>query len=245
MQSTPPPPNPSGSNYRETFAYLCSMLPKSPDDTPDVRAVRNMGAMDAVAALNPCDAFEARLAARIVAMDAHAADALRSASLAVNDPAAMHRCRAQAASMSRQSDAALRTLLRMQAMREKQMAEIHPAAMERAGYWFHEIPVPAPAPEPAPPADAAPFDQLTEAERYAVMYPDRAARIRAAGGLPPTPDYGPPEPELVHDIVHGSSPILRALDQPAAARPRVNPSVYSPSPAIVSPDAAMSHANAP
>jgi hypothetical protein len=136
MQSTPPPPNPSGSNYRETFAYLCSMLPKPPDDTPDVRAVRNMGAMDAVAALNPCDAFEARLAARIVAMDAHAADALRSASLAVNDPAAMHRCRAQAASMSRQSDAALRTLLRMQAMREKQMAEIHPAAMERAGYWF-------------------------------------------------------------------------------------------------------------
>jgi hypothetical protein len=114
-----------------------------------------------------------------------------------------------------------------------------------AGYWFHEIPVPAPAPEPAPSADAAPFDQLTEAERYAVMYPDRAARIRAAGGLPPTPDYGPPEPELVHDIVHGSSPILRALDQPAAARPRVNPSVYSPSPAIVSPDAAMSHANAP
>jgi hypothetical protein len=55
MQSTPS--NPSGSNYRETFAYLCSMLPKSPDDTPDVRAVRNMGAMDAVAALNPCDAF--------------------------------------------------------------------------------------------------------------------------------------------------------------------------------------------
>ncbi len=140
MQSTPPPPNPSGSNYRETFAYLCSMLPKSPHDTPDVRAVRNMGAMDAVAALNPADAFEARLAARIVAMDAHAADALRSASLAVNDPAEMHRCRAQAASMSRQSNAALRALLRMQETHGKQMAETHPAAMERAGYWFQIVP---------------------------------------------------------------------------------------------------------
>jgi hypothetical protein len=137
----------------------------------------------------------------------------------------MHRCRAQAASMSRQSNAALRALLRMQETHGKQMAETHPAAMERAGYWFHEIPTPAHAPEPAPPADATPFDQLTEAERYAVMYPDRAARIRAAGGLPPTPDYGPPEPELVHDIVHGSSPILQALDRQrrngAAEPPRV------------------------
>jgi hypothetical protein len=208
----PTPSNPSGSNYRETFAYLCSMLPKSADDTPDVRAVRNMGAMDAVAALNPADAFEARLAARCVAMDAHAADALRSASLAVNDPAEMHRCRAQAASMSRQSNAALRALLRMQETREKQMAETHPAAIERAGYWFHEIPTPAPEPEPSLPADAAPFDQVTEAERYALLYPDRAARIRAARGLLAAPDFGPPEPELVHDLVHGSSPLLLALD---------------------------------
>jgi hypothetical protein len=146
-------------------------------------------------------------------MDAHDADALRSASLAVNDPAEMHRCRAQAASMSRQSNAALRALLRMQETREKQMAETHPAAMERAGYWFHEIPTPAPEPEPAPPGDAAPFDQLTEAERYAVLYPDRAARIRAAGGLLAAPDFGPPEPELVHNLVRGSSPLLLALDR--------------------------------
>ncbi|MGC1408722.1 MAG: hypothetical protein WA864_07235, partial [Acetobacteraceae bacterium] len=103
-------------------------------------------------------------------------------------------------------------------------AETHPAAMERAGYWFHEIPNAAPAPEPTPPAPA-PFDQLTEAERYAVMYPDRAARIRAAGGLPAAPDFGPPEPELVHAIVHGSSPLLLALDRQrhngAAGPPRV------------------------
>jgi hypothetical protein len=135
-----------------------------------------------------------------------------SAGLFLNDPAEVRRCRAQAASMARQSDAALRTLLRLQATREKQLAETHPAAMERAGYWFRDVSAPAPEPEPAPPAAPDSFSQFTEAERYAVLYPDRAARIRAAGGLPAKLDFAPPEPELVHDLVHGSSPILQALD---------------------------------
>ena len=146
-------------------------------------------------------------------MDAHAADSVRLAGLAVNDAAEMHRCRAQAASMSRQSDAALRLLRRMQSDREKQEAALHPAAMERAGYWFKEISVPAPAPDPVPPDDADPFSRLTEAEQYAVMYPDRAARIRAAGGLPAKLDFDPPEPELLRDIVLGSGPIFQALDR--------------------------------
>ena len=47
--------------------------------------------------------------------------------------------------------------------------------------------------------------------RYGVMQPDCAARIRAAGGLPADLDFGAPEPELVPDIVRGSSPILLAL----------------------------------
>jgi hypothetical protein len=172
--------------------------------------------MDAVAALNPYDAFEARLAARIVGMDAHAADSLRSAGLAAADPAEMHRCRAQAASMARQSDAALRSLLRMQATREKQLAARHPAAMERAGYWFREI--------------------TAEAEQYAVTYPDRAARIRAAGGLPTDLDFGPPEPELVHAVVHSTSPIVQAH-----ARQRHN---GTGEPARVSASATTSHAEA-
>jgi hypothetical protein len=232
MQSTSPPPRPSGSNYREIFALVCSMLPPLPDDTPDTRAARERGAMDAVAALNPADAFEARLAARIVGMDAHAADGLRLAGLAAADPDKMRGCRAQAASMSRQSDAALRSLLRMQATREKQEAALHPVAMERAGYWFREVSVPP----PVPPAAADPFSQFTEAERYAVIYPDRAARIRAAGGLPADLDFGPPEPELVHDVVHSTSPILQAH-----ARHRHNGAAE---PARVSASATTSHATA-
>jgi hypothetical protein len=103
---------------------------------------------------------------------------------------------------------------------------MHPAAMERAGYWFREVSVPEPAASRAPadapqPAEAQsaearsaearsteaqsaePWPEPTqaeidaEAERYAVIYPDRAARIRAAGGLPVRLDFGPPEPAIV------------------------------------------------
>ena len=102
--------------------------------------------------------------------------------------------------------------------------------MERAGYWFHEItPPPKAAPpvttEPAPPvaasanppADQRDFGELTEAEHYALLYPDRAALIRAERGLPPNPSFGPPTPELAEYIVNSNSPILRALDRPPAA----------------------------
>ena len=72
-----------------------------------------------------------------------------------------------------------------------------------------------PSPEPAPPPEpSVPFEAMTEAEQYAVTYPDRARRIRAAGGLPQGFNAGPPEPELLAEIVSGTSPILRALDPP-------------------------------
>jgi hypothetical protein len=79
-------------------------------------------------------------------MDDQAADSLRLAGLHPNDAMEIRRCIAQAASMARQSDAALRSLLRFQAIREKQEAAMQPAALERAGYWFSDISVPAPAP---------------------------------------------------------------------------------------------------
>jgi hypothetical protein len=66
----------TGANYREYFAELCRELPPVPDDDPEARAARQNSAMDAVVALHPDNAFEARLAVRIVSTDAHAADAL-------------------------------------------------------------------------------------------------------------------------------------------------------------------------
>ena len=218
-----PPTNPIGANYREYFAELCRELPPVPDEDPEARAARQKSAMDAVVALHPENAFETRLAVRIVSTDAHAADALRAAALAAGDPEKVRQCRAQAASMARQSDAALRALLRIQATREKQEAAMHPAAMARAGYWFKEVSVPGPDPDPgaaldsagpAPDPDPAPTQPKSEPEPdidaevrlYAALYPDRVARIREAGGLPPRLDFGPPEPEIVAALLRGVVP---------------------------------------
>jgi hypothetical protein len=207
------PTTATGANYREYFAELCRELPPVPDEDPEARAARQNSAMDAVVALHPDNAFEARLAVRIVSTDAHAADALRSAALAAGDPERVRQCRAQAASMARQSDAALRALLRIQATREKQEAAMHPAAMGRAGYWFKEVSAPGPDRDPGPtPAQPkpepkpAPPDIDAEARLYAALYPERVARIREAGGLPPRLDFGPPEPAIVAALLRGVVP---------------------------------------
>jgi hypothetical protein len=87
-------------------------------------------------------------------------------------------------------------------------------------------PTPAPDTDPAPASVAAPtpaapaiipFEQRTPAEQYALIYPARAALIRASGGLPPRLTFGPPDPDIVAALVHGTSPILTALDPPAIA----------------------------
>ena len=210
------PTTATGANYREYFAELCRELPPVPDEDPEARAARQNSAMDAVVALHPENAFEARLAVRIVSTDAHAADALRSAALAAGDPEKVRQCRAQAASMARQSDAALRALLRIQATREKQEAAMHPAAMGRAGYWFKEVSAPGPDHDPGPArtrSGAHPRsrnrtrpDIDAEARLYAALYPDRVARIREAGGLPPRLDFGPPEPAIVAALLRGVVP---------------------------------------
>jgi hypothetical protein len=151
----------------------------------------------------PPPARNTKLAARIVAMGAYADHCLREAGRFVNDPPEMRRNLAQAASMTRQADTLLRTLRRMQAERDAALAKMHPAAMERAGYWFKPCEVPEPAASPPDPdAEGEPkVDIVAEAQRYEVIYPVRAARIRAAGGLPPDLDFGAPDPEIVAELL--------------------------------------------
>jgi len=186
---------------------LLALLPPAVPDTADERCNRDAAAVEAVGSLNPANAIEARLATQIVGADAHAADCLRLAVRPGIDADEVRRCRAQAAMMMRQAQSGVRTLLRMQAVREKAEAAMQPAAMERAGYWFRDVSVPEAEAAPEPVADVA-----VEAEQYARIYPARARRIRALGGLPERLDFGPPSAELVRAIVMGSSPALRALD---------------------------------
>jgi hypothetical protein len=136
MYSIPKLPDPLA---REIYAALCTSLPSPASATPEGRASRDERAMTAVAHYLPENAAEAELAAQIVAADFHAKDALRAAAaaLAVEDAPEARRCRAQAASMMRQMHAGVRTLQRMQAEREKAETAMRPAAMQRAGYWFH------------------------------------------------------------------------------------------------------------
>ena len=163
-------PNLPDSIAREVFATLCRSLPAPIPDTPEARASRDDVAMAAVAELHPTNAFEAKLAADIVLAEAHYADSLRQAGEYRGDLAAINRCRALAMGMLRQMRGLLRDYQRMQAERDKALAATHPAAMERAGWWFRDASVPLPEPAPAEPPEpaaippAVDFAALTEAE---------------------------------------------------------------------------------
>jgi len=200
-----------------TLHNLLTSLPPPPDDTPEAHEAWESAAIAHLAALQPTDAAEADLAVQIVSTSAQARDSFRLNNQPDCDFEKKFRCRAQASAMLRHSQAGLRTLHRIRADREKAEAAMVPAAMRRAGYWFHDVSVPAPA-EPPPPAQPTeqplPADIEAEADQYAVIYPDRAARIRALGGLPYPLDFGPPEPELVLAIATGTTPALRALGPP-------------------------------
>ena len=68
--------------------------------------------------------------------------------------------------------------------------------------------------QPAHEAEPA-IDFAAEAERYAILYPQRAELIRALGHVPDDARFGPPEPELVQAIINGTGPALRGLDRTA------------------------------
>src|SRR5271165_5441998 len=67
------------------------------------------------------------------------------------------------------------------------------------------------------PAAMPKYEDMTEAEQYAVIYPDRAAAIRRHGGMPPGAKYPPPDDAVFTEIVTGNSPVFLALDAEHAA----------------------------
>jgi hypothetical protein len=210
----------------ELYTTLCVLLPPPSADTEDARIARDKLAMTSLAALLPENAFEANLAADIVAAQAWSKHYLRLAAMPGKPQASVDKCTAKANDLQRSARTSINILLRVQALREKTEAARHPGAMERAGYWFRPATVPGPEPaaqpEPAAAPTAAParavadddrFSRMSAGEQYAVMYPDRAARIRAARGLPAEADFAPPEPEIIDEVAYGTGPILLALDR--------------------------------
>ena len=225
--------------YRHIYFTLTACLPPPRDDSPEALHERNEAAVAAAASLCPVTAAEAILAAQSVAAAAHATECLRAA----NDPgmalAMALKCTAQAASMMRQSQSAIRSLQQMQAIRIKRdsdesaaaaaaMAE-HIAASSMTTRLTPAIAEPEPGP-PEPPIEPAPSSESDmpevriseaassdrpDAEMYAVLYPQRTALIRRHGGVPPDAAFGPPDEAMVRALLESRSPLVRALDPEA------------------------------
>ena len=225
-------PNPDYIRTREAYSHLVYTLsislPPPPDASPEALHCRNQSAIAQVTGLCPVTAADAALAAQYVAGAAHAMACMRLGSLPDTDRVMALKCYAQAASLMRQSQAALRTLQRTQAIRKKRDAD--PVTADAAAWAEHiaasamtealtaSKPEPAPTkPEPEPdapdvaPADVAPADVAL----YAAIYPERAALIRRHGGVPADVTFGPPDEDMVRALLATRSPTLNALDQQA------------------------------
>jgi hypothetical protein len=213
-------PNIPEALSRAICVDLIGKLPSPAEDTPEQRALRDERAITAFAHYIPENAAEAELAADIVAAEFHAKDALRGAIRFVNDLAAAERCRRQHALMMRTMHGGLRVLLRLQDERRKLEDAKRPVALLRAGFLHSGTLPPEPEPPPCPSADAPEpqpaamprYEDMTEAEQYAVIYPDRAAAIRRHGGMPPGTKYPPPDQHIIPDIVTSNSTVFLALD---------------------------------
>ncbi len=121
--------------YYQLVHSLCLTLPPPLTDSPEDLARRNHSAIARIAALQPANAAEADVAALYVAASEQWKDSLRLAQEADTTSYWAQKCRSQANSMMRQSQSALRLLLRMQEARQK--LEKNQEARDRAAWTEH------------------------------------------------------------------------------------------------------------
>ena len=204
--------------YYQTVHTIRALLPPPVTDSPDDAASRDRAAIAHVASLLPANPDEANLAAQYVAASVQALDSLRLAREHPSDTTHIMKCTAQSASMMRQAHRWRTALLRAQAERQSRGSDSaaddtaspaeHRPAVQAAGTLTEPLSAPAPQsaelPQPNP---------IAEAERYALLHRKRAALIRRLGQVPHKLNYGPLPPDLVHALVTGATPILRALDK--------------------------------
>jgi hypothetical protein len=216
--------------YRTIIADLYTDIPPPHLTDPELIAERVHAAIAEIASMCPVNAEEARIAARVVTADTQARDCIRHARALFSDTIPAMKCQAQASHLMRTANAARSLLLRVQTARRKR--DSVQAAREQDAWTTHaaeglllaadgHAPVAPPEPEPPPPPPATgdddKFARCDPAEQYALMYPRRAAEIRACGGIPPTATYGLPDPETVRALIASTSPILQQIDQEYAA----------------------------
>ena len=114
--STDPTPDALPSDLLEHLLdTVTAAIPTAPDDTDQLRATRRQVARLALLALQPKDAFQAMLAAQAVAAHYAVMDNLKRAAQPDLAPAMAARLRANAASVARMMQAAIRSLQKQQA----------------------------------------------------------------------------------------------------------------------------------
>ena len=115
----------STSATLEYYDELAKSLPPPIPDDPEHRERRLSTAIEAFRDLHPGNAYEGRLAVRIVLCGAHAVECLYEASIYREDFSKRSRCRAQANSFQREERAARQILAREQKERLKTEAVRH------------------------------------------------------------------------------------------------------------------------
>jgi hypothetical protein len=124
---------------RDGYHFLVDIfrveLPQPLKETPEQQRKRLKAAIATVASLCPVTLAEAKLAARFVSADQQASECLRQINQLRHVPDQHAKLRAQSASMARQADSAMRTLLKLQAARAKRDAD--PKAGDAAVWAEH------------------------------------------------------------------------------------------------------------
>jgi hypothetical protein len=204
--------------YHDLIHSYCEALPRPADETPDARIRRENAAISQIASLLPVNADEANLASNYFVASARSRDCYRlSRVLADSDPKRAEQLHREAGALLRTANTTRSMFNRVQAnrrKREKDNATEHTDLMtehcaigmmaEALGRDRSTLRPPRARPEPEPsPIETADerFARLSEAEQYALIYPDRAALIRANGGLPNPCTFGPPEPAIVQALL--------------------------------------------
>ncbi len=221
--------------YSQLIRTLRQALPPPLGDSPEDLARRDHAAIARIAALHPANAAEADLAALYVAASEQWKECLRLVQQPDISAGWAMKCRAQANSMMRQAQSALRLLLRMQAARQK--IEANSAANERAAWTEHcaiGLMAQALSPPPEKAAMAGPPTQEPAAEPETVAQPEShpiaaeacastdpqgAALLRRLQWLPEDVVCFPPDGETVPARIASRPPDGMRLDRRFAAAP--------------------------
>ena len=181
--------------YYHLVRTLRLTLPPPPTDSADDLRKRDHAAIARITALAPGNSVEADVAAQFVAASEQWKDCLRLAQLPETTLPWAVKCRAQAASMMRQANSALRLLLRMQEVRRK--LEADNAACNRAAWTEHCA--------AALMAEALAGHSATS-PGFTETPPPRSATSGDVGATPPAAPAGCPEPAVLESRMPPRTP---------------------------------------